>query len=116
MNQKSRRLLSQLLLNYYVALNEIMKGANDFSVFDSYLEPLLDAAASRKNQVVLRFYADYPGKPTGVPQFLIDEGLKLIPYDHNAIGKGESPDYPNDFLNALETFVIELGAKTTTAT
>ena len=95
----------------FVALSAIMKGASNFSGFDSYLEPLLDAAAARKNQVVLRFYMDYPDQASGVPQFIIDSGVHMTNYD-NETGAGTSPNYTDPILlNALEAFISELGLK-----
>ena len=35
------------------------------------LEAHLNAIASRGHQAVLRFYVDYPGRPTGIPAYLL---------------------------------------------
>ncbi|MFG0287317.1 MAG: DUF4832 domain-containing protein [Rhodopirellula sp. JB044] len=52
----------------YCGYDEVVRsdGSYDFS----RIESLLDAAASRNHQMVLRFYFVYPGKETTVPEFI----------------------------------------------
>src|SRR5512146_3043827 len=59
----------------YTKLSEVMTGPTNFhwSPFDAKL----DAAASRGHQFFARFYLEWPGKKTGVPEYLIDAGLKM---------------------------------------
>lgn len=77
-----------------------------------------DAKATGKH-VVFRVYIDYPGLPSGLPEWLKNKGVKTTPYvakemegyDPGA-AKGESPDYENPvFVSALEKLVAALGAR-----
>jgi hypothetical protein len=64
---------------------------------------------TRENHVVFRVYLDYPGQPTGVPQWLIDMGVEMRPYSD--YGGGLSPDYDDPRLvQALVRFIRALGA------
>jgi hypothetical protein len=93
----------------YFPLSAAMTAANEFD-FDAEFVTALDEIASRRHQAALRFYLDYPGKPTGVPQFLIDAGLKMTAYDDH--GGGSSPDYSDErLLTALEAFIAALGER-----
>jgi hypothetical protein len=64
---------------------------------------------TRENHGVFRVYLDYPGQPTGVPQWLIDMGVEMRPYSD--YGGGLSPDYDDPRLvQALVRFIRALGA------
>ena len=64
---------------------------------------------TRENHVVFRIYLDYPGQPTGVPQWLIDMGVEMRPYSD--YGGGLSPDYDDPRLvQALVRIIRALGA------
>ncbi len=92
----------------YVPLAVLMSGPESFA-FETGLEPLLVAAEARGHQLVFRPYLDYPGLPSGLPDFL--EGtVDLQPYaDH---GGGLSPDYGHPELQAaLLDFIAALGAR-----
>ena len=52
----------------------------------------------RGHQAVFRFYADYPNKPTAIPKFLLDAGLKTFPYDDSNNKVSVSPDYSDPRL------------------
>ncbi len=94
---------------YIVKLNQVMTGNNTFD-WSTYLEPTLSAAANRGKHAILRFVLDSPGEPTGVPQYLIDAGLKFNYY--TAYGGGQSPYYNDtNLLYALKTFIGAFGAK-----
>ena len=60
----------------YVPLSDVLVAANRYD-FAAGLEPHLIAAANRNNHLVVRFYADYPGRPPGLPAWLT--GGKLQP-------------------------------------
>jgi hypothetical protein len=96
---------------FYLPLNEVMKGPRQFR-WDA-LERQLNAIAARGHQAVFRFYLDYPGKPTGIPQYLLDQGLVTRPYDdHGNNGVSVAPDYSDPRLvAALESFITALGRK-----
>lgn len=65
---------------------------------------------AKGKHIIFRVVMDYPGSPTGVPQWLVDQGVKMTPYsDH---GGGLSPDYRDPKLQkALLKFIAALGAR-----
>lgn len=95
----------------YLPLRSLMTGATNFDW--SALEELLGAIAGRGHQAVFRIYLDYPSKPTGIPQYLLDAGLVTRAYnDHGNNGRSVSPDYENPLLRqALQNFIAALGAR-----
>jgi hypothetical protein len=91
----------------YIPLKDLMCGMEEFT-FNEGLEPFLRGAARRGNHLCFRVYLDSPGKPTGVPQFLIDEGIQFHQYEE--YGGGYSPDYTDEkLIRALESFIKALG-------
>ncbi|ADB30611.1 hypothetical protein Kfla_1513 [Kribbella flavida DSM 17836] len=96
---------------FYLPLNAVMTGPNRFDW--EPLEQQLDAIAARGHQAAFRFYLDYPAKPSGIPQFLLDQGLLTRPYDDfDNNGLSVSPDYDDPRLAAaLDTFIAALGKR-----
>ncbi|WP_049560910.1 DUF4832 domain-containing protein [Nonomuraea sp. SBT364] len=94
---------------FYLPLNAVMTGPHRFDW--RALEEQLNAIAARGHQAAFRFYLDYPGKPSGVPQFLLDQGLLTRPYDDfGNDGRSVSPDYDDPHLAAaLDRFIAALG-------
>lgn len=64
------------------------------------------APAVKDKRTVLRVYLDYPNKEVALPQWLIDAGVKMIPYSDAGIGKGLSPDYADPRLRAAMAKLI----------
>ncbi|MGE5583310.1 MAG: DUF4832 domain-containing protein [Bacillota bacterium] len=93
---------------FYMPLRQLMVDNNKFDWSD--LEMNLNSIASRGNQAVFRIYLDYPQRATGIPDFLLKNGLKT--YKYSQFGGGTCPDY-NDprLLQALDNFIAALGAK-----
>lgn len=95
----------------YFPLNAVMTGPDEFdwSVFDASLEEI----AARGHQTALRFYLDYPTRPSGIPQFLIDGGLETRSYDEfGNNGVSVSPNYDDPNLRAaLDGFIAALGER-----
>ena len=95
----------------YVRLADVMTGPNTFDW--QPLESRLDRIASRGCQSVFRVWIEYPKKRTGLPQFLIDSGVKLTQWKD----PGESPpiqhftpDYEDERLVvSVERFLEEFG-------
>ena len=60
--------------------------------------------------VVLRVYVDYPSKPSGLPDWLRNKGVKESPYrDH---GGGNSPDYNHpQMVLSMERFIAAFGKR-----
>ncbi|CAN5726397.1 hypothetical protein BH11ARM2_BH11ARM2_22870 [soil metagenome] len=66
--------------------------------------------ASKDKRIVLRVWMDYPNMPVGVPQWLLDKGVKMT--DYTDFGGGKSPDYANPQLReALKRFIGAMGAR-----
>ncbi len=96
---------------FYIAVNEVevAEGVYDWSA----LESRLNTIAGRGHQAVLRFYYDYPGESTGVPQYLIDDyHLNMRPYNEpgNLGGSGLCPDYSDvHFRTSMANFIAAFG-------
>lgn len=94
----------------YFPLRSLMTGSNNFNW--SSLDALLSTDAARGHQAVFRVYLDYPTLPTGIPQFLIDDGLATYAYTDYGNTTSVSPDYENPLLDqALTNFIAALGAR-----
>ena len=97
---------------FYLPVSDVQIAMN---LFDwTALEEKLNACAEQGHQAVLRFYYDYPGMPTGVPDFLIDKGLELRPYNEpdDLGGGGLCPDYEDENLRkSMQNFISAFGAK-----
>lgn len=98
---------------FYLPLSKLMNNLNDFNWTE--LDRRLEAVASRGNHAVFRVYMDYPNKPSGIPQFLLDEGLQTYEYPEYNNGKDATslaPDYNDEkLMGALENFIQALGAR-----
>ncbi|MEU6854169.1 DUF4832 domain-containing protein [Actinacidiphila alni] len=96
---------------FYLPLNAVMTGPDTFDW--GALDTQLDTIAARGHQAAFRFYLDYPGKPSGVPRYLLDGGLVTHPYqDFGNNGVSVSPDYDDPALDsALDRFIAALGAR-----
>ncbi|MBS1726393.1 MAG: DUF4832 domain-containing protein [Armatimonadetes bacterium] len=78
--------------------------------FNEWEKKTWDIPAAKGKLVVFRVSMDYPTEKTGVPQWLIDAGLKMTPYTD--YGGGKSPDYSDPRLQkALLKFIKALGAR-----
>lgn len=96
----------------YMPVSSVVTGyhAYDFSAFEARLNQI----GQRGHQTVFRFYLDYPGRPTGVPQYLIDQGIDTsrtyTVFDNNRISF--SPDYNDSRVqDMILDFVRALGQK-----
>lgn len=98
---------------FYLPLSKLMNNLDDFDWTE--LDKRLEAVAARGNQAVFRVYLDYPNKPSGIPQFLIDEGLKTFDYegyDNGKDARSVAPDYNDErLMGALDNFIGALGAR-----
>jgi hypothetical protein len=59
--------------------------------FDRWEATAWSVPKAEGKHVVLRVYIDYPSKPSGLPDWLKDRGVKTTPYEDH--GGGVSPDY-----------------------
>ncbi len=99
----------------YLPLASLMTGPATFEW--GPLERLLDDIASRGCQAVFRVYLEYPRKPSGVPQFLIDAGVTLRVWTNTNThplppAVDHTPDYEDPRLRAsLTNFIAALCAR-----
>jgi hypothetical protein len=97
----------------YLKLSDLMVGRDTFDW--KPLESKLDLIASRGCQAVFRIWIEYPNQPSGVPQFLIEDGLKVTSWtntEEKPASKNITPDYEDERLvSALERFVQEFGQR-----
>lgn len=97
----------------YLPVNAVVKGEK---VYDwSALEGLLNDVASRGRQTVFRFFLEYPGQASGMPQHLKDMGVKVTEWTYGEdAGRQQTftPDYSDPRIRLmLKQFVAALGAK-----
>lgn len=99
----------------YVGFGDIVKGYEDFDW--KPLEKLLNDIAGRGHQAVFRIYIEYPDKTNIIPNFLIDDGLKVHKYLNTNTqpfppAKVETPDYEDKNLRkAIRNFIAAFGKK-----
>ena len=99
----------------YLPLAAVMSGPTNFNW--APMEQLLDSIASRGCQGVLRFYMEYPGKPSGVPEYLVQAGVKVRAWTNTntqplPLALDHTPDYEDQRLReALKNFIVALGAR-----
>lgn len=64
----------------------------------------------RDMKVIFRVYVDYPGRPSGLPQWLEDAGVETTRYEE--YGGGWSPDYDHPlFVEKVQAFIAALGER-----
>jgi len=99
----------------YTSVASVMTGEGRFDW--TPFEARLNAAATRGHQFYARFFLEYPGKPTGVPRYLIDAGLTMHRWTNSNTQPfppklSETPDYEDPRLRtAMVSFIRALGAK-----
>jgi hypothetical protein len=99
----------------YLPLRSLMAGPEAFNW--QPLDQLLQDVASRGCQTIFRVWLEYPGKPSGVPQFLLDQGLRLRRWTNTNTQPFPSrldhtPDYEDPRLRAVLTnFIHALGRR-----
>ena len=99
----------------YTKLSEVMTGPTNFHW--APFEAKLAAAASRGHQFFARFYLEWPGRKTGVPQYLIDAGLRMRTWTNTNTqpwppAVDHTPDYEDPRLRgALTNFIHAFGRR-----
>lgn len=97
---------------HYFSIRDLMTGYDEFNW--SPIEEKIAVTRVRGCQLTFRVMMEYPGKPNQVPQFLIDEGVKITKWKREAADGGEchTPDYDDPRLRkALVNFITALGEK-----
>jgi hypothetical protein len=78
--------------------------------FEAWEKRAWENPLSKGKHIVFRVYLDYPTLPSGVPPWLLDQGVKTTPYSD--YGGGQSPDYEDPRLRAaLARFIAALGKR-----
>jgi hypothetical protein len=109
------RLFPHSLEFKYLSLASLMTGPTNFNWVP--LENLLDDIASRGCQSVFRVYMEYPRKATGVPEYLVQAGVKLRVWTNTNTQPlppaiDHTPDYEDPRLRAaLTNYIAALGAR-----
>ena len=99
----------------YLPLAAVMTGPTNFSW--APMERLLDGIAARGCQSIFRIYMEYPGKPSGVPEYLVAVGVKMRAWTNTNTqplppALDHTPDYEDPRLrSALTNFIAALGAR-----
>ena len=99
----------------YLPLASLMTGPTTFNW--APMEHLLDGIASRGCQAVFRVYLEYPRKPSGVPEYLVQAGVNLRAWTNTNTqpfppALDHTPDYEDLRLRAaLTNFIAALGAR-----
>lgn len=97
---------------HYFSIRDLMTGYDEFNW--SPIEEKIAVTRARGCQLTFRVMMEYPGKPNQVPQFLIDEGVKITKWKREAADGGDchTPDYDDPRLRkALVNFITALGEK-----
>ena len=99
----------------YLSLASMMSGPTNFNW--APMERLLEGIASRGCQGIFRIYMELPGKPSGVPEYLVKAGVKIRPWTNTNTQPlppsiDHTPDYEDPRLRAALThFIAALGAR-----
>ena len=76
------------------------------------IETALDQAQRRGCQLTFRVFLEYPSQDISIPQYLIDQGVKITEWKNDDNDKCFSPDYKNPKLrSAIEKLIIAMGEK-----
>lgn len=91
----------------YFALSDLMR---DFDSFDwAPVERMLNEVSARGRQSAIRVYLEYPGKNSGIPEFMRKSGIPMRTVEQ---WKTESPDYDDARTQkALIGFIRAFGKK-----
>jgi hypothetical protein len=80
--------------------------------FADWEDRVWNVGSAKNKHIVFRLFLDYPNQSTGLPQWLIDGGLKLRPYDTKEVGKGRATDYDDPrVVGGLEKLIAAMGKR-----
>jgi hypothetical protein len=92
----------------YFALRDLMVGPTNFVW--APIEAQVKAATNEGCHFVFRVYLDFPGKTTGIPQYLLDGGLTTFNYTSYNNATSVSPNWEDLKLRAAMTnFITAMG-------
>lgn len=96
---------------FYVSWRELEPNPGDYR-FSQWESQKWNTPQAQGKHIVMRLYLDYPNLPTGVPQWVIDSGVAMRPYDIPEIGQGLAPDYDDPrLLVPLLDFIQAFGVR-----
>jgi hypothetical protein len=98
---------------FYLPLSDVVTGPDQYNW--TPVEAELAKIADRGHQAVFRFYLDFPQKPSGIPPYLITQGLRTFPYTdegNQTVGiPSVAPDYSDPrLILCLIHFIQALGS------
>jgi hypothetical protein len=78
--------------------------------FEEWEAEAWSVARAKGKHIIFRVYVDYPNLETGMPEWLVQQGVRMRPYkDH---GGGLAPDYDDArMILAMENFIAALGRR-----
>jgi hypothetical protein len=78
--------------------------------FEEWEAEAWNVARAKGKHIIFRIYVDYPKLESGMPDWLIQQGVRMRPYkDH---GGGLAPDYDDArMILAMEKFIAALGRR-----
>ena len=99
---------------FYLPLSDVVTGPDTYDWMA--LEKELTAISGRGHQAVFRFYVDYPKKPSGIPVYLLNAGLKTFAYEDSSNAKSATPSVSPDYrdprlIDCMVKFIHAFGAK-----
>jgi len=93
----------------YVPWKELEPARGQYA-FDAWERKTWNTEAARGKHIVFRVYIDYPSSPSGLPDWLRSEGVKVSHYKEE--GGGESPDYDDPrMVDAMRRLIAALGRR-----
>ena len=93
----------------YASWKELEPRQGDYQ-FAAWEKRAWDTPGAAGKRIIFRVYLDYPGTPSGVPDWLLAGGVKTRPYTEE--GGGRSPDYDDPALvTGLERLIAALGKR-----
>lgn len=97
---------------HYFSIRDLMSGYDSFDW--KPIEEKLKVTQARGCQLTFRVMMEYPNRGVQVPQFLVDEGVKITQWESGESDSGtcHTPDYEDARLRrALVNFIGALGAR-----
>ena len=97
----------------YLPLSKLLTGPGQYDW--KLLDDKLAAISGRSCQAVFRVWIEYPGQPSGLPDYLVKAGVKVtewIDKSEKSPQRNFTPDYEDErLISALEAFITELGQR-----
>ncbi len=97
----------------YLPLSKLLTGPGQYNW--TPLDDKLASISGRSCQAVFRIWLEFPGQPSGLPDYLAKAGVKVTEWKDNkdkAPQKNFTPDYEDERLvAALEGFIAALGQR-----